>query len=220
MPRPVVRHMGRVDYAACFAAMQQWTDARTTDTPDELWFLEHDPVFTQGLAGKPEHVLDAGDIPIVQTDRGGQITYHGPGQRVVYLLIDIQRLSLSVRDLVTAIETALVSVLAQRGISAYAQPKAPGVYVGSAKIASLGLRLRRFRSYHGLSLNIDMDLTPFDRINPCGLVGQAMTQLSAHVGKVDQAALDNDLLAALLQALGLPEPSQVTVQLGLTTIAP
>lgn len=218
VPRPIIRHLGRVDYAACFLAMQQWTDARTADTPDELWFLEHEPVFTQGLAGKPEHVLNAGDIPIVQTDRGGQITYHGPGQRVVYLLIDIQRLGLGVRDLVTAIETALVKVLALRGIDAHAHPKAPGVYVDDAKIASLGLRLRRFRSYHGLALNIDMDLVPFGRINPCGRAGQAMTQLSELIDTIDTAALDDDLLAALLEALGLPQPSQVTVQFEIPTL--
>jgi len=219
IPPVQVRDLGQVDYLHCYHAMQQWTDARQPDTPDELWLVEHPPVFTQGLAGKAEHVLDAGNIPIVQADRGGQITYHGPGQRVIYVLVDLQRLGLGVRALVTAIEQALIRLLAGYGVEAHALPKAPGVYVGAAKIASLGLRVRRFRSYHGLSLNIDMDLTPFAQINPCGLAGQAMTQLKAHVKDIDRSRLDADLIALLIEELRLPHATQVTVQFGLPTLS-
>ena len=218
VPPVRIRNLGQVDYLDCYHAMQRWTDAREADTADELWLVEHPPVFTQGLAGKAEHLLEAGDIPVVQTDRGGQITYHGPGQRVVYVLVDLRRLGLGVRDLVIAIERALIRLLAQHGVVAHALPKAPGVYVGAAKIASLGLRVRRFRSYHGLALNIDMDLAPFDRINPCGLAGQAMTQLKAHVPVIDRAQLDADLLALLVEGLGLPSARQATIQSSLPTL--
>jgi len=186
--------------------MQGWTERRQPDTPDELWWLEHPPVFTQGLAGKPEHVLQAGDIPVIATDRGGQVTYHGPGQRVVYLLIDLRRRGLGVRALVTAIESALIDTLACYGVQAHADPHAPGVYVGVQKIGSLGLRVKRHCSYHGLALNVDMDLEPFARINPCGMAGQAVTQLRAWADPVDRAQLDARLLAALLHRLGL-EPA-------------
>lgn len=215
IPPVTVRDLGQIDYLHCYHAMQQWTDAREADTPDELWLVEHPPVFTQGLAGKAAHVLDAGDIPLVQSDRGGQVTYHGPGQRVVYVLVDLQRLGLGVRALVTGIEQALVRLLAGYGIEAHARPKAPGVYVGEAKIASLGLRVRRFRSYHGLSLNIDMDLTPFARINPCGLIGQPMTQLIAWVPDIDRTHLDARLLTLLTEELRLPYAPPVPVQFGL-----
>ena len=175
------RSLGLRDYAQVFDEQRRFTDSRSAETPDELWFLEHPPVFTQGQAGKPEHVLFAGDIPVVQSDRGGQVTYHGPGQLVVYTLVDLERLGIGIRSLVSRIENALVALLAAYGITAYADPAAPGVYVGQgavrAKIASLGLRVRKNRSYHGLALNVDMDLSPYARINPCGYAGQRMTQL-------------------------------------------
>lgn len=186
--------------------MQRWTERRQPDTPDELWWLEHPPVFTQGLAGKAEHVLQAGDIPVIATDRGGQVTYHGPGQQVVYLLIDLRRLGLGVRALVTAIESALIDTLAGYGVQAHADPHAPGVYVGAQKIGSLGLRVKRHCSYHGLALNVDMDLAPFERINPCGKVGQGVTQLRAWVDPVDRTQLNARLRTALLHHLGL-EPT-------------
>lgn len=177
----VVRALGQVPYEDCWQAMKAFTERRDANTPDEVWWVEHPPVFTQGQAGKPEHVLMAGDIPLVQSDRGGQVTYHGPGQLVVYPLINVRRLGLGVRDLVTHIETALVDLLKSYGISAYARADAPGVYVtlpvGEAKIASLGLRIRHGCSFHGLALNTDMDLSPFLRINPCGYAGMPMTQL-------------------------------------------
>ncbi len=157
--------------------MRAFTEARHADTLDELWQVEHPPVFTQGLAGKAEHLLAPGDIPVIRVDRGGQVTYHGPGQVVVYCLLDVRRLGLSVRGLVTALEQAVIELLAAQGVTAQARPDAPGVYVDDAKVASLGLRLRQGRSYHGLSLNVDMDLEPFTRINPCGYPGLRVTQL-------------------------------------------
>ncbi|WP_339081351.1 lipoyl(octanoyl) transferase LipB [Pseudomonas sp. TMP9] len=172
------RELGQVDYQPIWHAMQRFTDTRGVDTPDEIWLLEHSPVFTQGQAGKAEHVLFAGDIPVVQVDRGGQVTYHGPGQLVAYLLLDIRRSGMGVRDLVSRIERSLIDLLASYGVKAAAKPDAPGVYVDGAKIASLGLRIRNGRSFHGLALNVDMDLQPFQRINPCGYAGMAMTQLA------------------------------------------
>ncbi len=159
--------------------MQRFTNTRTEHSGDELWLLEHEPVFTLGQAGKPEHLLAPGDIPVVPVDRGGQVTYHGPGQLVGYLLFDIGRMGMGSREMVTRIERALVGLLASYGVVAAARSDAPGVYVGEAKIASLGLRIRKGRSFHGLSLNVAMDLEPFNRINPCGYAGMAMTQLSA-----------------------------------------
>jgi lipoyl(octanoyl) transferase len=173
-----VRELGRVAYEPTWHAMQRFTDQRGPDTPDELWLLEHPPVFTQGQAGKAEHVLFAGDIPVVQVDRGGQVTYHGPGQLIAYLLLDVRRSKIGVRELVTRIEQSLIATLAEYGVTANAKPDAPGVYVEGAKIASLGLRIRNGRSFHGLALNVDMDLKPFARINPCGYAGLAMTQLA------------------------------------------
>ena len=172
------RELGLVDYQPTWQAMQRFTDTRGSDTPDEIWLLEHPPVFTQGQAGKAEHVLFAGDIPVVQVDRGGQVTYHGPGQLVAYLLLDVRRSGIGVRELVSRIERSLIDLLASYGVSANAKPDAPGVYVDGAKIASLGLRIRNGRSFHGLALNVDMDLQPFQRINPCGYAGMAMTQLA------------------------------------------
>ena len=200
----IVRQFDTLDYATCWQAMRAFTDTRQADTPDELWVLEHPPVFTLGQAGKPEHVLNPGDIPLVQTDRGGQVTYHGPGQTVIYLLIDIARLGIGARALVTGIEQAIVDMLAGCGIDAASKADAPGVYVNGAKIASLGLRIRRGRSYHGLSLNRDMDMAAFQRINPCGYVGQPMTSLALLKADSDRAGSEKALLAALRTRLALP----------------
>lgn len=172
----VIRDLGQQDYTEVWHAMQRFTDERTEETPDELWLLEHPAVFTQGQAGKAEHLLLPGDIPVVKVDRGGQVTYHGPGQLVVYVLLDIKRRKLGVRELVTLLEQVLVELLAQHGISANARPDAPGVYIDGKKVASLGLRVRKGCTFHGLALNVDMDLSPFSRINPCGYAGMQMIQ--------------------------------------------
>lgn len=181
MARPdhiVVRQLGRIDYTSCWRAMQDFTDSRDDATADEIWLLEHPRVFTQGQAGKAEHVLAAGDIPVIQVDRGGQVTYHGPGQLVAYLMIDVRRMDWGVRVLVDAIESSIIAVLADHGVSAAARPDAPGVYLGNgAKIAALGLRVRHGCSFHGLALNLDLDLEPFSRINPCGYAGQSVSRL-------------------------------------------
>ncbi|XXF08009.1 lipoyl(octanoyl) transferase LipB [Pseudomonas sp. D2-3] len=173
----IVRHLGQVDYLPTLEAMRRLTAERDEATPDEIWLLQHPQVFTQGQAGKPEHLLAPGDIPVVQVERGGQVTYHGPGQLVGYLMLDLRRLDLGVRELVTIMEQALVEVLASYGVEAAPKADAPGVYVKGDKIASLGLRVRRGCSFHGLALNVDMDMTPFQRINPCGYAGLQMTQL-------------------------------------------
>jgi lipoyl(octanoyl) transferase len=175
---PVVRWLGCVDYEPTWHAMQRFTDERGPDTPDELWLLEHPPVFTLGMNADPAHVLGAGDIPVVRIDRGGQVTYHGPGQLLAYPLVDLRRAGLGVRDLVTALEVAVIRYVAGLGIDAAPRSGAPGVYVGAAKLASVGIRVRRGASYHGLALNVNMDLGPFGRINPCGYEGLAMTQLA------------------------------------------
>lgn len=172
-----VHQLGLVDYETVWRAMSDYTDQRDQDSPDQLWLVQHPAVFTQGQAGKAEHLLMPGDIPVVQVDRGGQVTYHGPGQIVAYPLINLRRLGVGVRDLVTAIEQAIVATLAEYAITAYPKADAPGVYVDERKVASLGLRVRRGCSFHGLSLNVDMDLEPFLRINPCGYAGLEMTQL-------------------------------------------
>jgi lipoyl(octanoyl) transferase len=174
----IVRWLGRVDYEPTWRAMQQFTDARDASTGDELWLLEHPPVFTLGLAADPGHVLAPGDIPLVQTDRGGQVTYHGPGQLVAYPLLDVRRLGISVRGLVMLLEQCVIDLVAAHGISAAGRRDAPGVYVEGHKLASLGLRIRRHASYHGLALNVDMDLEPFARINPCGMAGLPVTSLA------------------------------------------
>ncbi len=171
-----IRHLGRVEYEPTWQAMQAFTASRTADTPDELWIVEHPPVYTLGQAGKPEHVLHDNGIPIVKIDRGGQVTYHGPGQVVIYLLLDLGRLKIKVRELVTAIEQGVIDFLASHGVSAERRSGAPGVYVGPAKIAALGLKIKNGCSYHGLSLNVDMDLTPFTAINPCGYAGLQVVQ--------------------------------------------
>ena len=176
--------------------MQDFTDSRNDETEDELWLLQHPRVFTQGQAGKAEHLLLPGDIPVVQSDRGGQVTYHGPGQWVVYLLVDLRRAGLGVRAIVTLIEESIVELLATYGIDSSARPDAPGVYVDGAKIAALGLRVRRGCTYHGLSLNVDMDLEPFSRINPCGHEGLAVTSMRECLGAA--AALDSETVAESL----------------------
>ena len=198
---PFIRRLGVQPYEPVFRQMREFTLARTPQTPDELWFLEHPPVFTQGQAGKAEHLLAPGDIPVVQSDRGGQVTYHGPGQLVVYFLLDLQRRGYGIRSLVTRLEQAMVDCLAGYGIAAAARPDAPGVYVDGRKVASLGLRVRKGCTYHGLALNVAMDLAPFERINPCGYQGLRMTQLSELGGPADVAQVGRDLEPALLRRL-------------------
>lgn len=188
-----IRQKGLQDYESTWLAMQEFTDTRTAETPDELWIVEHPPVYTQGLNGKAEHLLNPSlEIPIVQTDRGGQITYHGPGQLIIYALIDLKRRKLGVRALVTLLENAIIDFLAKREINAIAREDAPGVYVNGKKIASLGLKIRKQKSYHGLALNVDMDLAPFQAINPCGLLGMQMAQLKDY--QQDQEPLSLALL--------------------------
>ena len=201
---PLTRELGLADYQPVFDAMREFTDARDEHTPDELWLLQHPRVFTQGQAGKAEHVLAPGDIPVIQVDRGGQVTYHGPGQWVIYLLVDLKRRGMGVRSLVTLIEDSIVKLLVEYGIAAAARPDAPGVYVDGHKIASLGLRVRRGCSYHGLSLNVDMDLEPFQRINPCGHEGLQVTSMARLLpdSALDMEAIGRRLLAILADALG------------------
>jgi lipoyl(octanoyl) transferase len=201
-PVPLLKWLGRVEYEPTWRAMQRRTEAATHATADEIWFLEHPPVFTQGMNGKSEHVLAPGDIPVVEIDRGGQVTYHGPGQLVVYPLLDIARLGIGVRALVTGIEGAVVETLAQWGIRAYGKRDAPGVYVDGRKLASVGLRIRRGRSYHGLALNVAMDLEPFRRINPCGYAGLEMTQVGDLGGPTSVRAVAEALAPHLLRQLG------------------
>jgi lipoyl(octanoyl) transferase len=196
------RRLGLVDYVATLDAMRRFTDERSSSTVDELWLLQHPPVFTQGQAGKSEHILAAGDIPVIQVDRGGQVTYHGPGQWVVYLLIDIRRRHLGVRALVELIERSVITVLSLHGIDARARRDAPGVYVGDAKIASLGLRVRKGCSYHGLALNVAPDLAPFQHINPCGYAGMAVTSMAQCLEVTPDLELVGDqLLSALAHEL-------------------
>lgn len=198
----LLRRLGRQDYAAVYRAMQDFTTTRTAASVDELWQLEHPSVFTQGMAGKAQHLLAPGDIPVIHTDRGGQVTYHGPGQVVIYCLLDVRRLGLTVRALVTALEQAVVALLASHGVNGATRRDAPGVYVDAAKIASLGLRIRQGRSYHGLSLNVDMDLEPFSRINPCGYAGLRVTQLRDLGVTLTLQATADALLQHLAQQLG------------------
>ena len=173
---PLVKRLGRVAYEPTFQAMQAFTAGRTAETPDELWIVEHPPVYTLGQAGKPEHILRDVGIPTVKIDRGGQVTFHGPGQVVIYLLLDLSRLKIKVRELVTTIEQAVIDLLGEHGVTAERRDGAPGVYVGPAKVAALGLRIRNGCSYHGVSLNVDMDLSPFAAINPCGYPGLQVIQ--------------------------------------------
>jgi len=186
----LVKHLGRVEYEPTWRAMQQFTESREQGSTSEAWIVEHPPVFTQGQAGKPEHLLAVSEIPVVQSDRGGQVTYHGPGQVVIYLLLNLRDTGMGIRGLVTAIEDSIIAMLAEHNIDAESRRDAPGVYVDEAKIAALGLRVKRGFTYHGLSFNLDMDLSPFQQINPCGYQGLAVTQ-GAELGlslSFDQAA--------------------------------
>lgn len=193
----LIKHLGRVPYEPTWRAMQNFTAARDDSAADELWVLEHPPVFTLGQAGKREHLLQSTDIPVVPIDRGGQITYHGPGQVVIYVLVDLKRRGYGVKELVSRMEQAVINLLAQSGVAAERKAGAPGVYVNGAKIAALGLRIKQGRSYHGLALNVDMDLSPFALINPCGYPGMAVTQ-TRNLGIADGVAELGERLAGLL----------------------
>ncbi len=198
------RRLGMVDFASTFESMKVFTAERTQTTEDEIWLLQHPPVYTQGLSGKAEHVLDAGDIPVIHIDRGGQVTYHGPGQWIAYVLFDLRRAGMTIRELVERLEVAVVNLLADYGVAAYGDPGARGVYVQGRKIAALGLKVSRGRSYHGLSLNVDMDLSPFAGINPCGYEGLEVTSVARELGAdqaVDVSELGERLLYYLEQAL-------------------
>jgi len=192
----IVRHLGRRDYATVWHEMKDFTLTRGPEAVDEFWIVEHPPVFTQGLNGKQAHLLDTGHIPVINVDRGGQVTYHGPGQLVVYTLLNIQRRDMGIRHLVTKLEQSVIDLLADYGIEGHNRRDAPGVYVADAKIASLGLRVKRGCCYHGLSLNVDMDLTPFSQINPCGMAGLQITQLKnfgapTHISVISEALMDH-----------------------------
>lgn len=204
MAELIIRTLGEQPYAQTWEAMKTFTAERGPTTTDELWLLEHPRVYTQGQAGKAEHILAPGDIPVIQVDRGGQVTYHGPGQLVVYLLLDLTRRKLGVRALVDAIEQALVQCLGELGIAAAPRPDAPGVYVGDRKIASLGLRVRRGCSFHGLALNVAMDMEPFARINPCGHAGMVMSQVRDYCPEADIDTVSDRLCQALVGRLGDP----------------
>jgi lipoyl(octanoyl) transferase len=204
---PLLRWLGRVDYEPTWRAMQAYTESRGPDSPDQFWFLEHPPVFTMGMNASEHHLLAPGDIPVVNIDRGGQVTYHGPGQLVVYPLLDLDRLGLGIRELVVGIETAIIETVAGWGINASGRRDAPGVYVDGRKLASIGLRIRRSCSYHGLALNVSMDLEPFARINPCGYQGLQMTKLSELGGPVDLRQVADALMPLLLRQLGIPAES-------------
>jgi len=202
--RPLlIRHLGRQPYTPIWQAMRAFTDARDAGTPDELWLLEHDPVFTLGQAGRMEHVLAPGDIPVIPVDRGGQVTYHGPGQIVAYPLLDLRRLGIGVRDLVCRIEQAIINTLAHWNIEAVRREGAPGVYVNDAKIAALGLRVRRGCTFHGLAFNINMDLEPFRRINPCGYQGLQVTQVVDLGGASSLRRIEEVLATELCRQFGL-----------------
>ncbi|HXQ63273.1 MAG TPA: lipoyl(octanoyl) transferase LipB, partial [Steroidobacteraceae bacterium] len=201
----VARWLGRVEYEPTWRAMQRYTDARDAAAADELWCLEHPAVYTLGMNADPSHVLAAGGIPVVPIDRGGQVTYHGPGQLVVYPLLDLKRLRLGVRDLVTALESALVALAAEFGIEAAPRREAPGVYVRGAKLASVGLRIRRGCSYHGLALNVAMDLEPFGRINPCGYAGLEVVDLATLGVRLTPEAAARRLVPHLARTLGLTD---------------
>ena len=196
-----VRRLGLQPYYEVWRDMQRFTDRRTPATDDELWLLQHPPVYTLGKNGRPEHVLDPGDIPVIHSDRGGQVTYHGPGQLIVYTLLDLNRRGMGVRELVTRIENGVIELLGDYDIAANARKDAPGVYVAGRKIAALGLRVRRGCSFHGLALNVDMDLEPFARINPCGYEGLEVTQLSELAGAFEMADVESRLLAHLQRQL-------------------
>ena len=208
----VIRQLNTMDYSQVWHAMKDFTDNRDDSVLDELWLVEHQPVFTQGQAGKAEHLLVPGDIEVVKVDRGGQVTYHGPGQQVIYFMINLRRKKIGVRQLVTLIENSIVSALADYNIVAYAKPDAPGVYVNNKKIASLGLRVRKGCSFHGLAINVNMDLSPFLRINPCGYAGMEMIQTADIQGPKDTASASTALVKHLITLL---EANNVSYQTGL-----
>lgn len=197
----IVKPLGLVEYQATWEAMKSFTAQRSSDTPDEIWLLQHPPTYTQGQAGKPEHLLNARQIPVVKIDRGGQITYHGPGQIVVYLLLDLRRWKINVRELVRLMEQAVINILAELGITALGREDAPGVYVEDAKIAALGLKIRNGCCYHGLSLNVDMDLSPFAGINPCGYQGLRVTQIKDLNPTFDMQKIESQLAQQLIALL-------------------
>lgn len=200
----LIRRLGLQPYDAVSQAMHEFTDTRDENTPDEIWLVEHFPVFTQGQAGKAEHVLVPGDIPVIQSDRGGQVTYHGPGQQIMYVLLNLKRRKTGVRELVTLLEQTVVNTLAQFAIEAHARADAPGVYVGEKKICSLGLRIRKGCSFHGLALNIAMDLSPFLRINPCGYAGMEMTQMREWIKDASTDSISPVLVSHFLALLNNP----------------
>jgi lipoyl(octanoyl) transferase len=201
-PRPIIRRLGRVEFEPTWREMQRFTNERDAATPDEIWFLEHPPVFTLGMNASSTHVLDAGDIPVIQIDRGGEVTYHGPGQLVVYPLIDLRRAKLGVRSIITALEQCVIQLVREFGVVAEARKEAPGIYVGGKKLGSVGLRIRRHSSYHGLAVNVNLDLGPFDRINPCGFQNLEMTQLCELGGPRSVESAADALEPHLLRALG------------------
>lgn len=207
----ICRDLGVIDYADTWERMKEFTQTRSKDDADEIWLLEHPPLFTQGQAGKEEHLLAPGNIPVIQVDRGGQVTYHGPGQLVAYVMVDLKRLGIGVRDLVSVLENSVVGVLAMNSIDAYPKPDAPGVYVTEQKIASLGLRVRRGCSFHGLALNVDMDLTPFNRINPCGYQGLQMVDMKRLNQDANLSNVKVQLANQLAEHLGYSNP---TIQQG------
>ncbi len=205
----LIRQLGLKPYEPVSQAMHDFTDTRDDTTRDEIWLVEHPSVFTQGQAGKAEHVLVPGDIPVIQSDRGGQVTYHGPGQQVMYVLLNLRRRKLGVRELVTILEQTVVNTLADIGIEAYPRPDAPGVYVAGRKICSLGLRIRKGCSFHGLALNIDMDLSPFLRINPCGYAGLEMTQVTDLKPGMTLADIQPRLVSKLIELLDNPQTEYI-----------
>jgi lipoyl(octanoyl) transferase len=222
-----VRQLGLIDYQTCWDAMRDFTEQRDANTLDEIWFLQHPRVFTQGQAGKAEHVIAPGDIPVIQVDRGGQVTYHGPGQIVGYLLVDLRRRGLGIRALVNGIENAIIAVLAQYGVKTFAKPEAPGVYLNGAqrdardgaKIAALGLRVRRGCTFHGLSLNIDMNLEPYNRINPCGFSGLQVAQLRDLVDNAPALeTVETELMQALCEQLDY-DPTTLSIETQLPNLS-
>ena len=203
----IIRDLGLQEYEPIWQAMQDFTAKRDDSTADELWCLEHPPVFTMGLNGEKSHLLNIQNIPIIDIDRGGQVTYHGPGQLVIYTLIDLKRLNIGVKELVNSIEQSIIQLLKKYGVNARGKENAPGVYVNNEKIAALGLRIKRNKSYHGLSLNIDMDLSPFEQINPCGYEGLAVTQIKDLKPELNLDHIKTDLISQLSQFLGYNEDS-------------
>ncbi len=199
---PDIQHLGRTDYEPVWQAMKQFTEQRDAETRDEFWLTEHNPVYTQGLNGRKEHVLNSGNIPVVKVDRGGQVTYHGPGQLIVYFLLDLNRLGIGIRSLVMSLEQGVVNLLQGYDIDAHARRDAPGVYVGDAKIAALGLRVRKACCYHGLSLNLDMDLTPFSGIDPCGYKDLPVIQLIDLLPEFSRQQVEQQLCSQLIETIG------------------